>query len=707
MKLRIRTKFIGILILASVLPLCIALIAAQTLGYRYYRKAQGTLLQTRAQDLANSISLSVGEQISNLDDWAALSELHALVGAQNAKLPAQTDAEFRSHIELTEARWPSLGRDDPALHAILDNELSTQLRTFLTLHPLFAETFITDVRGQLIAASQKTSDYWQADETWWQRAVRLPFHNAYVEGINYDASAAVYSVDVAVPVRDWRRPEGAPAGVVKGVINASPLLSAFAPSLAMDGNIYCVILADGRILAQLTGPRVVPLQDSITPAAAEKLKRTKAGWMLAPLHGGDVDLVGFAPLRLGGSGEAGLEGMGITPMFLLVHNKADVVLAPVRKQMFMLGAAGALLVLACAFAGYFVAGKTILHPVEAMRAVAEVVGASAKLDDAAPPRDLPALQPLRRIRTGDELEDLAREFASMAGRVLTYHERLESDLAAKTSEIARDLQLAREFQEALMPHSYPRVPSAAHEGKVGLDFHHIYKPASSVGGDFFDVLKLSDHRAGIFIADVMGHGARSALVTAILRALLQNIAFATPDPATFLARLNTHFHEIVRQSQETIFVSAFYLIVDTETATATYASAGHPSPFLASRTTREVVPLLGGLRGNPALGLFPGASYDKWTRVVKPGDLFLLFTDGVHEAYRQSGEEFGLDRTRNVILGNIARGGGELSQAIVDAVHAFIAPAQPGDDICLVTVEVTPAARKTLTPTLAAGAGER
>ena len=253
-----------------------------------------------------------------------------------------------------------------------------------------------------------------------------------------------------------------------------------------------------------------------------------------------------------------------------------------------------------------------------------------------------------------------------------------------------------------MPHTYPRVPSAAHEGKIGLDFHHIYKPASSVGGDFFDVLKLSDHRAGIFIADVMGHGARSALVTAILRALLQNLAFGTADPAVFLARLNTHFHEIVRQSEETIFVSAFYLIVDTETATATYASAGHPSPFLACRATREVAPLLAGLRGNPALGLFPGASYDKWTRVVQPGDLFLLFTDGVHEAYRQSGEEFGLDRTRNVILGNIARNGGELSQAIVDAVHAFIAPALPADDICLVTVEVTPATRKALTSTLEA-----
>jgi len=82
-------------------------------------------------------------------------------------------------------------------------------------------------------------------------------------------------------------------------------------------------------------------------------------------------------------------------------------------------------------------------------------------------------------------------------------------------------------------------------------------------GDFFDVMKLSDHRAGIFIADVMGHGARSALVTAILRTLLQDLAAKASDPAQFLSLLNRHFHSIIEQSNQFIFVSAFYLLIDT------------------------------------------------------------------------------------------------------------------------------------------------
>ena len=122
----------------------------------------------------------------------------------------------------------------------------------------------------------------------------------------------------------------------------------------------------------------------------------------------------------------------------------------------------------------------------------------------------------------------------MAVRVLRYHEQLEEEIAFKTAEIQRDLQFAREFQEALMPRSYPQVPTEPGAAPLALGFHHVYRPASSVGGDFFDVLKLDDYRAGVFIADVMGHGARSALVTAILRTLLHDLSRWADDPAQLL-----------------------------------------------------------------------------------------------------------------------------------------------------------------------------
>ena len=690
MKLRIRTKFIGILVIAAVLPLGIAICAAQLLSLRYYRNAQGTLLETRAQELARSVGLAVNAQVSRVHDWIALSRLREFISAKEAARAPESEADFKRRIDDLEARWSALPREDEPLRALLQNEIAAELRAFSQMHPLFAEVFATNMRGELVGASEKTSDYWQADEAWWQRAMRQKFRQAFVEGINYDASAGVFSVDVAVPIRDWPHAGDPPVGVVKAVVNASPLLSSFAPTLAGDAAVHQVVLSDGRILAQLSGGKIAPLSASIRPEALAKLQRTRPGWMIASIHGGKKDLVGYAPLTFGANAADELGISGITPMYVLVHRSLDQALAPVRKQITMLSAAGALLILGCVFAGYWLAGKKILDPLEALRSAAQAVGASAKLgDDATPPRVLPALEPFRRWRTQDELQELAQEFAYMAGRVLTYHEQLERDLAVKTEEIERDLQMAREFQEALMPHSYPLVPSATHAAAVALEFHHVYKPATTVGGDFFDVLKLSDQRAGIFIADVMGHGARSALVTAILRALLQNIAFQMDDPAQFLTRLNQHFHEIVRESQDTIFVSAFYLIIDTETATATYASAGHPSPFIAHRNTLQTMPLIEGMRGNPALGLLAATNYSKWTRPVKAGDIFVLFTDGVHEAYDRAGEEFGLERLRQAIIAHLPEGGHELSQAIVETVNRFIEPATTADDVCVVTVEVT------------------
>lgn len=696
MKLHIRTKFIATLILAAVLPLCLALFAAQTLGYRYYRKAQGTLFQTRAQDLANSLSRAINEQVQKLADWTVLSALHKRVEAANAVLSSPPDAEFRAEIEAMEARWPALTPDSEKMREFIQHPIASDLRAFQSINPRFVEIFVTDARGRLLAATDKTSDYFQADEGWWQRAWETRLLSAEIEGIHYDESAGVYSVDAAVPIRDRLRPDDPPEGVIKGVINSSPLLTQIAP-YSSDDAIREVVLGDGRILARLNGAKVEPLRQSIAPSVTAQLAAKRAGWMIAPLDGAEMDVVGFAALKLRDA-----DGT-VTPMFVLVHQDADTVLAPVRKQITVVSVIGALFVLACAFAGYVIAGRKMIDPLEALRSATHAIASTAKLDDSElPTRPLPMLKPLERIRSHDEFGELAHDFAAMAARVLTYHERLESDLALKTAEIDRDLRMAREFQEALMPHEYPEVPTGGDGSTIRLDFHHIYFPASSVGGDFFDVMKLSDHRAGIFIADVMGHGARSALITAILRALLQNLAFATGDPAQFLATLNEHFHTILRESQETIFVSAFYVIIDTKTATATYASAGHPSPFIANRATREVEALIPVLKANPALGIFPGAQYGKWSRPVKAGDFFVLFTDGVHEAYNSAGDEFGIDRLRATIVEHCTQSRGELGRAIINAVQTFIAPAAPADDICVVAVEIL-AAPKTASESAASG----
>jgi phosphoserine phosphatase RsbU/P len=687
---RIRSKFIGILIMASVLPVTAALLVFETLGYRSYRDARGRLHQTRAQHVAVVLSDLVRQELESLDDWAALSQIAPSISKATESTRAESPEEIKTVVGAIETRWPGMGTDDPFIKALLTNEIAGQLNSFRTLHPVFAEIFVTDANGRLLAATDKTSDYWQADELWWERGFSLPVRNHYVEGIQYDASARVFSLDVAMPIRDRTKPDAPVLGVLKGVIDVSPLFNQIDPAVNGEIGMRQVVLEDGRVLATLFATGAQPLKEQMPAEVQEQIIRNQSGWMFARTLGTEKDLVGYAPLKISGALATGLQITGATPMFVIVRKPANVVLAPVRQQIVFLGLTGALILFAFIIAGYMVATRKLIVPIENLREAVRRIADSVKLDRDAPPSPAAGavLEPLHAIRTRDELEDLARDFSSMAQRVLGYNEQLEQEIAEKTSEISRDLQLAREFQEALMPHSFPKVPTDDALTPFSLNFRHLYKPASSVGGDFFDVLKLDDQRAGVFIADVMGHGARSALVTAILRTLLQNLASESTEPARFLATLNRHFHGIIRNSGETIFVSAFYMVADTGAGTLCYASAGHPSPFVAERTGGDISPLIETLQGNPALGIFADAAYQQWTRPLQAGEMYVLFTDGVHEAYNEAGEEFGLERVRETIRRQLHDSEADMPTAIVNEVQRFIAPAAPADDICIVTFEV-------------------
>jgi serine phosphatase RsbU (regulator of sigma subunit) len=388
---------------------------------------------------------------------------------------------------------------------------------------------------------------------------------------------------------------------------------------------------------------------------------------------------------------------GLHPMWVVVHKEDSVVMAPIEHRLRQVLLAGMGLAGVFVMAGYYIASRKIIDPINRLRRAAQAVSGTVKLDEApaagtsrrlASRESEMLLARVESIKTGDEIEDLASEFAFMGQRILSYHEKLESEIAVKTREIRRDLDFARQFQENLMPRQYPEVPPAAQQHALSLNFHHIYKPASTVGGDFFDVFKLDDSRAGIFIADVMGHGARSALVTAIVATLLQNIENHDGSPASVLRTLNEHFYKIVHNTGEVVFVSAFYLVLDIAAKTATYASAGHPSPLMLDRAGRRIIELTPHLTNNPALGLFPENTYEVFTRPVKESDLFLLFTDGLFECTDDSGEEFGRERLRAVVGEKRDAALPSIMNAIVHAASAFAGTGGMADDVCLVGVEI-------------------
>jgi phosphoserine phosphatase RsbU/P len=573
---------------------------------------------------------------------------------------------------------------------VLNNELAAKLRDFGRKNWIFAEIIVADRVGRLVAATSRPSDFDQSDETWWQEGMRLSRGEAVLEGFNYDESVGVLALDIAMPIVP-EAPGAATIGVLKAAVNISTLLASVTVlSTATEAQAE-VVGKDDSVLLQLSDKSFVPTGAKIAKQAARQLKPDRPGWFISALNGGEKSMVGFAPVRLLGIFASDQEIHG-NPLYVIVHRPASTILAPLRQRAGALAIAGTFIILACLGLVIYLAQKMILTPLKSLSNAAEAMAATVlSRRSARPGKEIldpkTALARVDAIKTGDEIEQFASDFSAMSGKLLRYQEDLKTELAAKTAEIQSDLDMARDFQQAFLPRDYPRVPSRAEEARLTLNFQHVYRAAMSMSGDFFDVIKLNDHCAGVLIADVMGHGTRSALVTSILRALLHGLAQSGEDPGTFLSLLNSNFYETMKRTDQVIFVSACFVTFDTRDGTARCASAGHPSPLVGNRRTRQVRPVYSNLKKNPALGLLPVAFYQVFTHKLEESDIYVLFTDGVEEAMNPDGEYYGLERLGSAITSAMDLDIGDLAQAIIDDILKFSRGLALADDVCLVAVE--------------------
>jgi sigma-B regulation protein RsbU (phosphoserine phosphatase) len=261
-------------------------------------------------------------------------------------------------------------------------------------------------------------------------------------------------------------------------------------------------------------------------------------------------------------------------------------------------------------------------------------------------------------------------------------------LAERNAEMEADLRMACEVQQALLPQGYPSFPANVPPERSALRFCDRYRPNGAVGGDFFDVLALSDSRAGVFICDVMGHGVRAALVTAMVRALLESVRGAD-DPGRFLTEMNRELLAILAHGTVPVFLSAFYAIVDTASGEMMYANAGHPSPLHLRRSEGEVGPLrmAHGMPG-PPLGVRDQATYTSAAVALAQGDLLILFTDGVFEATGADQEPFGEQRLEAAVRSRMTLPAGRMFDELLAEVQQFSGGRGFADDVCVVGLEV-------------------
>jgi sigma-B regulation protein RsbU (phosphoserine phosphatase) len=282
------------------------------------------------------------------------------------------------------------------------------------------------------------------------------------------------------------------------------------------------------------------------------------------------------------------------------------------------------------------------------------------------------------------------------GRDITERKRAEEQLASyneqlreKNAELEDDLDMASEVQQAFLPQQFPAFPKDAAPAESAIAFYTRYLPTGAVGGDFFHVLPLSNTEAGVFICDVMGHGVRAALVTAIQRALVEELAGLGRQPGEFLTHINQALLSILRRTRTPMFASAFYLYVNAATGEIRYSNAGHPKPLLLRRSGSQVdVLTVNGTRPGAALGVFDQATYRTFEGQAKPGDMILMFTDGIFEVEGPAGDYFDQQRLIAAVERRLDMPADELIEALLTETRDYSVKHQFGDDVCLVGVEL-------------------
>lgn len=278
------------------------------------------------------------------------------------------------------------------------------------------------------------------------------------------------------------------------------------------------------------------------------------------------------------------------------------------------------------------------------------------------------------IETGDEFEVLAHSFNTMAADLKQNIEDLRRTTAEK-ERYAKEMEIAKEIQNNFLPEFTPTIP--------GIELAATTLPAMEIGGDLYDFIPVPKERWGLAIADVSGKGVSAALFMALCSTLIRVSGGAEADPSVVLEHANQLIYADGRSS---MFITIFYGVLDPAKRSFTYVNAGHNPPMLVRGDPPYVRTLEEGRC--IALGVVPEVTITCAELVLEPGDLIVMYTDGVTEAFNPLDEEFGEERLIDFLQKHRNFPVQEIIDGLIDEIRRFCGSAPQSDDITLVIVRV-------------------
>ncbi len=280
-----------------------------------------------------------------------------------------------------------------------------------------------------------------------------------------------------------------------------------------------------------------------------------------------------------------------------------------------------------------------------------------------------------RLRAGlfvqDDLELLSAIASSAA--IAIENARLYG-LAVEQGRLERELQMAREVQASLLPHETPRLP--------GWEFAARWQPARQVAGDYYDFVPLARGQLGVVIADVSDKGMPAALFMALSRSIVRASLSGAPSPAEGIAHAN---RLLCDDATGGMFVTLFCAQLEPEKGELTYTNAGHLPPLLCRPGARAEGDVLTALwPTGTALGIVDNLPFEQHTLRLDPGDVIVLYTDGVPDATDAQSDRLGMDRLRQVILDHQFASAADMLTALEKAIDEFTGSTAQFDDIAIV-----------------------
>jgi len=261
------------------------------------------------------------------------------------------------------------------------------------------------------------------------------------------------------------------------------------------------------------------------------------------------------------------------------------------------------------------------------------------------------------------------------GKLADQRRRLMQVVSAQRNELALELAQAAKVQQRMLPQESPNIP--------GIEIAGLMSPSKELGGDYYDYIELPQGNLGLVIADVSGKGTEAALFMPSIEVAL-HMDTHSPSPSNkVVTNLNRVLYDLTEQTR---YVTLFYAKLDVPRRTLEYTNAGHFPPVVLR--VRE--PEIWLTEGGPVVGLLPEASYQTASVALNPGDVLILYTDGVIDAENDKEEMFSVERLVSVARTNRAKTAQELVQMIQSSVFSFAGTEELRDDLTLVVLKVLP-----------------